>query len=120
MTKKVVISGSASGIGAATAARLSRDGFSVFGIDRAGADCNVDLGTKAGRDSAVAAALAFSDGALDAPERAVTRDVGWRRAGGAGGVDTLGHAGFTVRSGKKKKRPPPWSGRGPDTEARIA
>ncbi len=66
MTKKVVISGSASGIGAATAARLSRDGFSVFGIDRAGADCNVDLGTKAGRDSAVAAALAFSDGALDA------------------------------------------------------
>jgi len=66
VTKKVVISGSASGIGAATAAKLSSNGFTVFGIDRAGADCNVDLGTKEGRAIAVAAALDFSDGTLDA------------------------------------------------------
>jgi len=66
MTNNVVITGSASGIGAATAERLARDGFTVFGIDRAGADCNVDLGTAQGRSEALEAARNFANGSLSA------------------------------------------------------
>lgn len=64
--KRAVVTGSASGIGAATAAALRAAGFTVFGIDRAGADCNVDLGTDAGRAEAIAAATAFAEGELHA------------------------------------------------------
>jgi NAD(P)-dependent dehydrogenase (short-subunit alcohol dehydrogenase family) len=48
-----VISGAASGIGAATAARLSADGHRVIGIDLRGADIEADLSTPAGRTEAV-------------------------------------------------------------------
>lgn len=39
-----VVTGSASGIGAATAVRLAGQGHRVLGVDRAGADVNADLG----------------------------------------------------------------------------
>jgi NAD(P)-dependent dehydrogenase (short-subunit alcohol dehydrogenase family) len=48
-----VVSGAASGIGAATCARLTADGHRVIGIDVDGADVSVDLSTPAGRADAV-------------------------------------------------------------------
>jgi NAD(P)-dependent dehydrogenase (short-subunit alcohol dehydrogenase family) len=48
-----VISGAASGIGAATTARLTADGHRVIGIDLHGADVHADLSTPAGRAEAV-------------------------------------------------------------------
>src|SRR5690348_8149100 len=50
-----VVTGSASGIGAATAARLRDDGHRVLGVDRQAADVVVDLATREGRQHAVAA-----------------------------------------------------------------
>jgi NAD(P)-dependent dehydrogenase (short-subunit alcohol dehydrogenase family) len=50
-----VISGAASGIGAATSTRLQADGHRVIGIDLRGSDIDADLSTAAGRASAVAA-----------------------------------------------------------------
>jgi len=50
-----VISGAASGIGAATRARLEGDGHQVIGIDLRGSDVDADLSTPEGRDHAVAA-----------------------------------------------------------------
>lgn len=64
--KRAVVTGSASGIGAATATALAEAGFAVFGIDRAGADCNVDLGTADGRATAIEQARAFANGELHA------------------------------------------------------
>jgi NAD(P)-dependent dehydrogenase (short-subunit alcohol dehydrogenase family) len=48
-----VISGAASGIGAATSERLRADGHSVIGVDLRGCDVEADLSTPAGRDDAV-------------------------------------------------------------------
>lgn len=48
-----VVSGAASGIGAATSERLERDGDRVIGIDLAGADIDADLSTAPGRAEAV-------------------------------------------------------------------
>ena len=48
-----VISGAASGIGAATSARLATDGHRVIGVDLRGADVEADLSTDAGRAEAV-------------------------------------------------------------------
>ena len=48
-----MISGAASGIGAATAARLTADGHRVIGIDLRGADIDADLATVDGRAHAV-------------------------------------------------------------------
>ena len=48
-----VISGAASGIGAATSARLAADGHRVIGIDLRGSDVEADLSTAAGRSEAV-------------------------------------------------------------------
>lgn len=45
----VVVTGAASGMGAATAARLHRDGHQVLGVDLASADVAADLGTPGGR-----------------------------------------------------------------------
>ena len=48
-----VVTGSASGIGAATSARLRADGHRVVGVDRADADIVVDLSVSAGRQQAI-------------------------------------------------------------------
>ncbi|MCW2781610.1 MAG: hsdA 2 [Marmoricola sp.] len=50
-----VVSGAASGIGAATRTRLEAGGHLVIGVDLAGSDIDADLGTPAGRASAAAA-----------------------------------------------------------------
>lgn len=64
MTQTYAVTGSASGIGAAVAARLTADGHRVIGIDRveSGSDAVVaDLSTAAGRREAVAAVAALTD-----------------------------------------------------------
>lgn len=48
-----VVTGSESGIGAATAARLRADGHRVIGVDRTETDVTADLSTPAGRAEAV-------------------------------------------------------------------
>ena len=59
------ISGSASGMGAATRRRLKAAGHDVIGIDLRGAEMIADLGTAAGRAAAVAAVLDATTGVLD-------------------------------------------------------
>jgi NAD(P)-dependent dehydrogenase (short-subunit alcohol dehydrogenase family) len=56
--------GSASGIGAATASRLRDAGHRVIGVDRVDADVIADLSTPDGRRAAVAGVLERCDGAL--------------------------------------------------------
>lgn len=60
-----VVTGSASGIGAAVARQLQQAGHRVIGIDRRDADIVADLSTAAGRQAAVAAALEACNGTLD-------------------------------------------------------
>ncbi len=60
-----VITGSASGIGAAVAATLRAAGHTVIGIDRSNADVIADLSTPEGRDSAITQALDLAHGRLD-------------------------------------------------------
>ncbi len=55
-----VVTGSESGIGAATVARLRADGHRVIGVDRTPSDVTVDLGTREGRDEAVRAVTALA------------------------------------------------------------
>ena len=57
-----VVTGSASGIGAATTARLSAAGHRVIGVDLRGADVDADLSTTAGRDAMVSGVEAIADG----------------------------------------------------------
>lgn len=59
------ITGSASGIGAATSASLKAAGHEVIGIDLANADINADLSTAEGRENAIAAILERCNGHLD-------------------------------------------------------
>ena len=60
MTRTVVVTGSASGIGAATRARLEHDGARVIGIDLRDADVIADLGTGEGRLAAVSSVEAIA------------------------------------------------------------
>lgn len=59
------VTGSASGMGAATCRRLEADGARVIGIDVRDADVVTDLGTAEGRAHAVEAVGQRCDGALD-------------------------------------------------------
>lgn len=61
----IAITGSASGIGAACAARLAADGHRVIGVDQRDADVVADLATPPGRQEAVGAVAERSEGALD-------------------------------------------------------
>src|SRR4029079_9901513 len=61
----VAITGSAGGIGAATRARLEKDGCRVIGIDVRDAEVVADLSTTAGRAAMVEAVTRASDGRLD-------------------------------------------------------
>jgi NAD(P)-dependent dehydrogenase (short-subunit alcohol dehydrogenase family) len=60
-----VVTGSASGIGAASAATLADAGHRVIGIDVHDADIIADLGTATGREHAVEQSLRLSAGRLD-------------------------------------------------------
>lgn len=60
-----VVTGSASGIGAAICEQLKRAGHRVIGIDRQQADIVADLSTAEGRRAAVAAAVDACGGVLD-------------------------------------------------------
>jgi NAD(P)-dependent dehydrogenase (short-subunit alcohol dehydrogenase family) len=60
----VVVTGSASGIGAATADRLAANGHRVIGVDLRNADVIADLGTDDGRRTAVDGVTAASGGTL--------------------------------------------------------
>lgn len=59
------VTGSASGMGAATAARLTGEGHTVIGVDLRDAQVIADLGTAEGRAEAAARILELSDGVLD-------------------------------------------------------
>jgi NAD(P)-dependent dehydrogenase (short-subunit alcohol dehydrogenase family) len=60
-----IVTGCASGIGAAVRARLESDGDRVVGIDLRDAEILADLSTPEGRGAAVAAALEATHGVID-------------------------------------------------------
>lgn len=60
-----VVTGSASGIGAATTALLRERGHDVIGVDRVDAEVVADLGTRTGRREALQAILARTDGKVN-------------------------------------------------------
>jgi len=64
--RTAVVTGSASGIGAATVAVLERRGDRVIGVDLRDADVVADLGTREGRTEAVAAVIEASGGTVGA------------------------------------------------------
>lgn len=66
MTRTYLITGAASGIGAATAAALTAQGHRVIGADLHDADITVDLTTHEGREALVARASELSGGTIDA------------------------------------------------------
>ncbi|MEU6564556.1 SDR family oxidoreductase [Nocardia nova] len=61
----IAVTGSASGIGAAVAAHLEKEGHRVIGVDLRNADVTADLGTPEGRAHAVAEVTRISEGRLD-------------------------------------------------------
>ena len=61
----IAITGSASGIGAASAGRLGAAGHRIIGVDRRDADVVADLSTPDGRAAAVETTLERADGVLD-------------------------------------------------------
>jgi len=63
--RTVVVTGSASGMGAATKARLESAGERVIGVDLRAADVLADLGTADGRRRAVDEVTALSGGVID-------------------------------------------------------
>jgi NAD(P)-dependent dehydrogenase (short-subunit alcohol dehydrogenase family) len=63
--RTVVVTGSASGMGAATRARLEADGQRVIGVDLRDAEVVADLGTPSGREAAISQVAEASGGALD-------------------------------------------------------
>jgi NAD(P)-dependent dehydrogenase (short-subunit alcohol dehydrogenase family) len=66
MARTVVVSGSASGMGQATADRLRTQGDRVIGVDLHDAEVRADLSTPAGRAAMVGAVEHASGGVLDA------------------------------------------------------
>jgi len=66
MTRKYIVTGAASGIGASTVALLKERHEIVFGVDIKGADINADLSTKEGRLDAAAKSIELCGGTIDA------------------------------------------------------
>ena len=64
--RTVVVTGSASGVGAATAAAARHAGLEVIGVDRHAAEVCVDLATSQGRAELVDAVGDLSQGVVDA------------------------------------------------------
>ncbi len=65
MTRTIVVTGSGSGIGEATAQRLTSSGHKVIGVDLRGADVNADLSTKQGRADMVERVRALAPDGID-------------------------------------------------------
>src|SRR5438270_5637046 len=65
MSNTYVVTGSASGMGAATRQRLEANGHEVIGVDIRDATATFDLGTPDGRTNAVEAIYQYADGAID-------------------------------------------------------
>lgn len=65
MSRTVVVSGSASGLGAATRTKLEQQGDRVIGVDLRDAEVVADLATPEGRSQAVAEATRACGGRLD-------------------------------------------------------
>src|SRR5688572_9762890 len=63
--RTIVVTGSASGMGAATKARLEAAGDRVIGVDIKDADVVADLGTAEGRQAAIDAVTEQSGGTVD-------------------------------------------------------
>ena len=66
MTRTYVITGAASGIGAATSKILKTAGHTVIGVDLENSDVNADLSTALGRHDGAAAVVDLSKGKIDA------------------------------------------------------
>ena len=66
MTRRYVITGAGSGIGAAAARMVRETGAEVVGIDLVNSDVTADLATPEGRREAVAAVLEATGGTVDA------------------------------------------------------
>jgi NAD(P)-dependent dehydrogenase (short-subunit alcohol dehydrogenase family) len=66
MSRKYIVTGSASGIGAATVALLRDQHATVYGIDTHNAEINADLSSKDGRKFAATKAVELCDGTIDA------------------------------------------------------
>ncbi|MEU4102154.1 SDR family oxidoreductase [Streptomyces tanashiensis] len=66
MSRTCLVTGAASGIGAATAALLRKRGHTVIGADRDEGDVRADLSTAGGRAELVARARELTGGRLDA------------------------------------------------------
>ncbi len=65
VSKTIVITGAASGIGAATAKRLKAAGHRVIGVDLRGSDIDADLGTAEGRTAMIEAVEALAPDGID-------------------------------------------------------
>lgn len=65
MERTFVITGAASGIGAATSVLLKERGAKVIGVDIHDSDIKADLSTPAGRKSAVSSTIKLSGGSID-------------------------------------------------------
>ena len=61
----IAVTGSASGIGGATAARLAAEGHRIIGVDQRDADVVADLATTGGRQQAIDRIAERCDGSLD-------------------------------------------------------
>lgn len=66
MSRTYVVTGAASGIGAATTQLLRDQGHTVIGVDLANVEVEGDLSTPAGRVSAASEAIAAAGGTIDA------------------------------------------------------
>lgn len=66
MNRTIVITGAASGIGAATSERLRGAGHTVIGVDLRNADIDADLGTAEGRAQMVAQVTSRAPDGIDA------------------------------------------------------
>jgi 3alpha-hydroxysteroid 3-dehydrogenase len=74
--RTAVITGSATGLGAATRLRLEADGYRVIGVDLSGQEISADLSSPAGRAAAMNAVLAATDRSIDV--LVVCADIGAR------------------------------------------